>query len=99
MCVFPGGLCIQENCSPTPTLTPTSTPTPTPTPPTPPTTSVVECGPNNKCKADEVCCNESCGICAPLGELCSEQYCCPTPSSKLDVSLCYYDETHSPIVC
>jgi len=32
------------------------------------------CG-GNTCAADEFCCNESCGICAPTGGVCTQQFC------------------------
>ncbi len=32
------------------------------------------CG-SNVCGAGEFCCNESCGICAPIGGGCTEQFC------------------------
>jgi hypothetical protein len=34
------------------------------------------CG-GNTCGLDEFCCNASCGICAPLGGSCTEQFCEP----------------------
>ena len=36
--------------------------------------ATVTCGPNT-CAAGQVCCNESCGICARPGEQCSQQEC------------------------
>lgn len=44
----------------------------------------LECPPDKKpcgngvCGAGEYCCNESCGICAPEGGFCTEQYCAPS---------------------
>lgn len=35
------------------------------------------CG-NNFCGNGEYCCNESCGICAPLNGFCTQQACLPT---------------------
>ncbi len=32
------------------------------------------CG-SNVCGSGEYCCNESCGICAPIGGACTEQFC------------------------
>jgi predicted secreted protein len=37
----------------------------------------VKCGPTT-CKAGDVCCNESCGICTPPGGFCIELFCAPT---------------------
>jgi|GEM_PF-3389873 len=37
------------------------------------------CGPV-KCPADEVCCNASCGICTPPGNVCTQQFCEPAPA-------------------
>jgi hypothetical protein len=37
----------------------------------------VPCGPNHACGAGEYCCNESCGICAPLGAACPAIACQP----------------------
>lgn len=34
------------------------------------------CGPS-QCGAGQFCCNESCGICAPDGGFCTEQFCLP----------------------
>ncbi|MGM0577918.1 MAG: hypothetical protein ACQEXJ_19485 [Myxococcota bacterium] len=34
----------------------------------------IPCGPNT-CGEGEYCCNESCGICAPIGGYCTQQYC------------------------
>jgi hypothetical protein len=36
------------------------------------------CGPV-KCAADEVCCNASCGICTLPGNVCTQQFCEPSP--------------------
>merc|ERR1712192_248640 len=33
-----------------------------------------ECGPNT-CEIGEVCCNESCGICAPPDGACTQEFC------------------------
>ncbi len=38
------------------------------------TSSTTICGPN-VCGPDEFCCNESCGICAPIGGSCTFQFC------------------------
>lgn len=38
------------------------------------TSPATPCGPS-QCGAGEFCCNESCGICAPEGGFCTEQYC------------------------
>lgn len=40
------------------------------------------CGPT-VCHPGEYCCNESCGICAPAGGFCTEQYC-----GELEVEQC-----------
>ncbi len=34
----------------------------------------VSCG-NIVCGSDEFCCNESCGICAPIGGSCTQEFC------------------------
>ena|SRR6185503_17389476 len=39
--------------------------------------SETPCG-SNVCDVDEYCCNESCGICAPLGGSCTQEFCGPT---------------------
>lgn len=42
-----------------------------------PSTGPVSCGPN-VCESGEYCCNESCGICAPIGGACTQEFCGPT---------------------
>jgi hypothetical protein len=37
----------------------------------------VRCG-ENMCGSGEYCCNESCGICAPIGGSCIQQFCGPS---------------------
>jgi hypothetical protein len=32
------------------------------------------CGPSF-CRRGTYCCNESCGICAPIGDFCTQQFC------------------------
>ncbi len=38
------------------------------------------CG-ENVCNKGEYCCNESCGLCAPEGGFCTQEYCGPTGSA------------------
>ena len=38
--------------------------------------TIVACG-GNTCASGEYCCNESCGICAPEGGVCTQQVCEP----------------------
>ncbi|MDX2024620.1 MAG: hypothetical protein SF187_30540 [Deltaproteobacteria bacterium] len=38
------------------------------------------CGPV-KCAANEVCCNQSCGICTAPGGVCTQQFCEPEPAN------------------
>lgn len=40
----------------------------------PPATSGEPCG-DNVCGDGEYCCNESCGICAPIGGVCTQEFC------------------------
>lgn len=42
------------------------------------TASGTACG-SSTCGAGEYCCNESCGICAPEGGFCTQQFCESTP--------------------
>ena len=42
-----------------------------------PSTGPVSCGPK-VCESGEYCCNESCGICAPIGGACIQEFCGPT---------------------
>jgi hypothetical protein len=37
------------------------------------------CGPA-RCASDQICCNESCGICTPRGGACTKQFCVPQPA-------------------
>lgn len=41
------------------------------------------CG-TNTCGAGEYCCNESCGICAPNGSSCTQQYCPPATAINIE---------------
>src|SRR4051812_1627392 len=41
------------------------------------------CG-DNFCNDGEYCCNESCGICAPFGALCIQQFCGPAQQCQAD---------------
>ncbi|OAT06651.1 hypothetical protein BDBG_02827 [Blastomyces gilchristii SLH14081] len=43
-----------------------------------PKVGCVQCGPKT-CIKGEVCCNESCGICARPGQGCTKMFCPPTP--------------------
>lgn len=40
----------------------------------------VKCG-QNTCGAGQYCCNESCGICAPMGAACIQMMCAPAPGT------------------
>ena len=50
------------------------------------------------CRDGEVCCNESCGICAPPDGSCSQQVCTPAPPC-VDNVLCIRGLHWSPILC
>lgn len=58
---------------------------------------VVSCG-SNMCRNGDVCCNESCGICAPPGGSCTQQVCGPTPPC-VDTVLCIRGFHWSPTQC
>lgn len=47
--------------------------------PTPPDDKGTPCG-SNVCGAGQFCCNLSCGICAPTGGACTQQFCEPAPA-------------------
>lgn len=44
-----------------------------------------------KCAANEVCCNQSCGICTPAGGVCTQQFCEPEPVTQGGSSVCKVD--------
>merc|ERR1712228_1093096 len=48
-----------------------------------PTMAPKQCG-DSICHHGEYCCNESCGICAPNGGHCTQQFCGTTPSPTTD---------------
>jgi hypothetical protein len=49
--------------------------------PTPPDDKGTRCG-SNVCGAGQFCCNPSCGICAPTGGACTQQFCEPAPAAR-----------------
>merc|ERR1712228_107730 len=72
---------VREECHPL-TTDPTMQQTPSPTMKPKP------CG-DSMCHGDDYCCNESCGICAPKGGHCTQQFCgteapkTPSPTTYL----------------
>jgi len=69
ICAPKGGFCTQQVCEPT---------TAGVVAPAPEESSLTgqPCG-TNTCGTGTYCCNESCGICAPKGASCTQQYCPP----------------------
>lgn len=51
------------------------------------------CGPS-RCEEGLFCCNESCGLCAPRGSLCSQRQCGSSPAAS---SQCVVDSDCRPV--
>ena len=52
------------------------------------------CG-DNTCADGEFCCNESCGICAPIGGACTQQFCGPSGPDMCCTANAAYSNTFS----
>jgi hypothetical protein len=72
ICAPIGDSCTQQVCDPI--IIDAAPETATKAAPPPAEEAGRPCG-SNTCGAGEFCCNESCGICAPIGGGCTQQYC------------------------